>query len=164
MHSFAPFFELKLSAKNRQHFSRMKIEFPIFFTFFVEFCIFCWKFWWNFVLISRQIPEKSDSVSLFQLNLRKPIRKLPKILKSVKLIQYHSILFIRVLSQVSSPKGDAGKSQKIETYMSLTSTWVPMRSERRLARWSRPEERRGPLHGGYEGYRRRQPSTASSEV
>ena len=33
----------------------------------------------------------------FQSILRKQIRKLPKILKSVKIIQYYSILFIRVL-------------------------------------------------------------------
>ena len=33
----------------------------------------------------------------FQSILRKQIRKLPKILKSVKLIQYYSILSIRVL-------------------------------------------------------------------
>ena len=30
MHSFAPFFNLKISAKNRQHFLRMNNEFPIF--------------------------------------------------------------------------------------------------------------------------------------
>ena len=40
MHSFALFLNLKISAKNRQHFSRMTNEFPIFFTFCVEFCIF----------------------------------------------------------------------------------------------------------------------------
>ena len=33
----------------------------------------------------------------FQSNLRKQIRKLPKILKLVKIIQYYSILFNRVL-------------------------------------------------------------------
>ncbi len=32
-------------------------------------------------------------MSLFQSNLRKQIRNLPKILKSVKIIQYYSILF-----------------------------------------------------------------------
>ena len=40
---------------------------------------------------------KKRRVSLFQSNLRKQIRKLPKILKSVKTIQYDSILFICVL-------------------------------------------------------------------
>ena len=34
-------------------------------------------------------------MSLFQSNLRKQIRKLPKILKSVKSIHHHSLLFIR---------------------------------------------------------------------
>ena len=33
MHSFAPFFNLKISAKNRQHFSRFNIEFLILFIF-----------------------------------------------------------------------------------------------------------------------------------
>ena len=37
-------------------------------------------------------------MSLFQSILRKQFRKLPKILKSVKIIQYYSILFIRVLN------------------------------------------------------------------
>ena len=37
-------------------------------------------------------------LSLFQSNLRKQIRKLPTILKSVKIIHYYSLLFIRVLS------------------------------------------------------------------
>ena len=41
--------------------------------------------------------RKEWRVSLFHSNLRKQIRKLPKILKSVKIIQYCSILFIRVL-------------------------------------------------------------------
>ena len=38
-------------------------------------------------------------MSLFQSNLRKQIRKLPKILKSVKIIHHYSLLFIRVLTQ-----------------------------------------------------------------
>ena len=38
-------------------------------------------------------------MSLFQSNLRKQIGKLPKILKSVKIIQYYSILFNRVLNR-----------------------------------------------------------------
>ena len=36
-------------------------------------------------------------MSLFQSNLRKQIKKLPKILKSLKIIHYTSLLFIRVL-------------------------------------------------------------------
>ena len=36
-------------------------------------------------------------MSLLQSNLRKQIRKLPKILNFVKIIQYYSILFNRVL-------------------------------------------------------------------
>ena len=41
-------------------------------------------------------------MSLFQSNLRKQIRKLPKILKSVKIIQYYSISFNRVLIQIAA--------------------------------------------------------------
>ena len=45
-------------------------------------------------------------MSLFHSNLRKQIRKLPKILRSVKIIQYYSdpnsILFIRVLTPAAS--------------------------------------------------------------
>ena len=38
---------------------------------------------------------------LFQSNLRKQIRKLPKILKSVKIVHYNSLLFICVLSDLA---------------------------------------------------------------
>ena len=37
-------------------------------------------------------------MSLFQSNLRKRIRKLPKNLKFVKIIHYYLLLFIRVLT------------------------------------------------------------------
>ena len=41
MHSFAPFFNLKISAKNRQHFFAIELlNFRFFFIFCVEFCIF----------------------------------------------------------------------------------------------------------------------------
>ena len=54
-------------------------------------------------------------MSLFQSNLRKQIRKLPKILKSVKIIQYYSISFIRVLSRAraraASPAPRAGSAR-----------------------------------------------------
>ena len=45
-------------------------------------------------------------MSLFQSNLRKQIRKLPKILKSVKIIQYYSILFMRVLNHAEHEGAD----------------------------------------------------------
>ena len=44
----------------------------------------------------------------FQSILRKQIRKLPKILKSVKIIQYYSRLFIRVLSALAARAGHPG--------------------------------------------------------
>ena len=43
--------------------------------------------------------RKEWRVSLFQSNLRKQIRKLPKTLKSVKIIHYDSLLFICVLGR-----------------------------------------------------------------
>ena len=47
-------------------------------------------------------------MSLFQSNLRKQIRKLPKFLKFVKIIQYYySILFIRVLNGDALPAAAA---------------------------------------------------------
>ena len=55
----------------------------------------------NFCPDFTTISREERRVSLFQSNLRKLIRKLPKFLKSVKiiqiLIQYFSILFNRVL-------------------------------------------------------------------
>ena len=47
------------------NFLRLHFEFPIFFICFVEFCIFSENFWWKFVRISRQIPEKSDVCRFF---------------------------------------------------------------------------------------------------
>ena len=60
------------------------------------FCEFLMKFCPDFATNSR----KESRVSLFQSNLRKQIRKLPKILKSVEIIQYYSILFIRVFNDL----------------------------------------------------------------
>ena len=57
--------DLKISAKNRQHFFRMNNEFPICFVFCVKFWIFPPNFWWIFFRISRQIPENSDVCRFF---------------------------------------------------------------------------------------------------
>ena len=57
-----------------------------------------------FVRILRQIPEKSDVCRFFNQiceNKLDQIRKLPKILKSVKHFKYYSILFNRVPNQIS---------------------------------------------------------------
>ena len=70
IHSFAPFFNLKISAKNRQHFFVNEEWISDFFNFFVEFCIFSANLWWIFFRISRQIPEKSD-VCRFSTNFAK---------------------------------------------------------------------------------------------
>ena len=61
------------------------------------------KFCPDFVTNSR----KEWRVSLFQLNLRKQIRNLPKILKSVKIIHYCSLLLIRFLGVTLACAGAA---------------------------------------------------------
>ena len=58
------------SQKSSTFFRDWIIEFPIFFNFFVEFCIFSAKFWWIFFRISRQTPEKSE-VCRFSINFAK---------------------------------------------------------------------------------------------
>ena len=58
------------------------------------FCEFLMNFCPDFATNSR----KEWRVSLFQSNLRKQIRKLPEILKSVKSIHYYWLLCIRVLT------------------------------------------------------------------
>ena len=45
-------------------------------------------------------------MSLFQSNFRKQIRQLPKFLKSVKIIQNYSLLFIRVLTRAEAIRGE----------------------------------------------------------
>ena len=60
-------------------------------------------------------------MSLFQSNLRKQIRQLPKILKSdsVKILHYHSLLFIRVLS--AFPRSTAGGAQGLKEALTILS-------------------------------------------
>ena len=57
--------------------------------------------------------QKRVTSVAFQSILRKQIRKLPKILKSVKIIQYYSILFIRVLKRDSSQRGRAQEPREL---------------------------------------------------
>ena len=78
MHSFPPFFNLQISAKNRQHFFAIElIEFPIFFNFLVEFCIFL-RIFDEFISGFRAKLQKRVRSVAFQSILRKRIRKLPK--------------------------------------------------------------------------------------
>ena len=51
--------------------------------------------------------QKRVTSVFFQSNLRKQIIKLPKILKSVKIIHYDSLLFIRVLSRAAGRRAEA---------------------------------------------------------
>ena len=66
----------------------------------VEFCNFSENFLWNFVRISRQIPEKSDVCRFFTQICENKLENCRKFwnLNFVKFIQYYSILFNRVLS------------------------------------------------------------------
>ena len=49
-------------------------------------------------------------MSLFQSNLRKQIRNLPKILNFVKIIHYYSKLFTGVLTQAGQSRARAGRA------------------------------------------------------
>ena len=84
------------SSKIAKLFSRLN-NFPIFYIFsssnFAFFCEFLMKFCPDFATNSR----KESRVSLFQSNLRKQIRKLPKILKSrdsVKTFNIHYYAYV----------------------------------------------------------------------
>ena len=99
LHTFTPLGSQNFSQKSSTFFREwiMNLRFFSFLKRFVSnfafFCEFLMKFCPDFATNSR----KKWRVSLFQSNLRKQIRKLPKILKSVKIIHYYSLLFIRVL-------------------------------------------------------------------
>ena len=69
------------SQKSSTFFSRLNIElnFPIFFIFFVEFCIFLCECLMKFCPDFTTNSRKGLRASLFQSNLRKQIRTLPKI-------------------------------------------------------------------------------------
>ena len=65
-HSFAPFFNLNMSAKNRHHFfANEYMNYLRCFIFCVEFCNFSVRIFDEFFRISRQIPEKSSNVCRF---------------------------------------------------------------------------------------------------
>ena len=101
MHSFAPFFNLKISTKNRHHFFAIeKLNFRFFSFSYRILQFFLRNFYELFSGFRAKFQKRVTSV-VFQSNLRKQIRKLPKILKFVKIIQYYSILFNRVLTPAS---------------------------------------------------------------
>ena len=101
--------DLKISAKNRQHFYANEYWISDYFHFLRWILHFSANFWWKFVRISRQFPEKSDVCRFFNQicenkleNCRKQLWNLWKLfnlnlLFKQILIQYYSILFIRVL-------------------------------------------------------------------
>ena len=79
--------------KNRQkHFAIEKLNFRFFSSSSSNFTFFC-EFLMIFFPGFRAKFQKTVTSVVFQSNLREQIRKLPKILKSVKMIQYYSSLF-----------------------------------------------------------------------
>ena len=97
LHTSAPLRSQNFSQKSSTFFREWITNFR-FFHFSCRnlhfFCEFLMKFCPDFATNSRE----KWRVSIFQSNLRKHIRKLPKFLKFVKITQYYSVLFNRVLT------------------------------------------------------------------
>ena len=74
----------KNSANNRQHFFANELWISDFFIFCVEICIFSSNFWWIFVRISRQIPEKSRSASSIACARKKRVTRVAFSIKFAK--------------------------------------------------------------------------------
>ena len=84
-----------------------------FFIFLCRFCICLCEFLMNCCPDFATNSRKEWRLSLFQSILRKRIRKLPKILKFVKSIQYYSILFYRVLSFEQGDEGEHAQTSAV---------------------------------------------------
>ena len=96
--------DFKISAKHRHHF--FAIEYYLLsswisdlFSFSSSNFAFFLRIFDEFLSGFRDKFQKRVTSVAFQSILRKQIRKLPKFLKFVKIIQYYSILFNRVLSR-----------------------------------------------------------------
>ena len=108
----------------------MNNEFPIFFIFCVEFCIFLRIFYEILSGFRDKFQKRVTCVAFFQLNVRKQIRKLlPKILKSVKIIRYYSLIFIRVLrvQDLELPAPDAADREEDFVALDLRSEDLQLR-------------------------------------
>ena len=57
MHSFAPFFTLEISAKNRQHFPGLNDLVSVFFMFLVKFCTFLFLFRFSLQMFDEFCPD-----------------------------------------------------------------------------------------------------------
>ena len=119
IHSFAPFFKLKISAKNRQHFFAIEYWISDFFHFSCWilhfFCEFLMNFWWIFVRISRQIPEKSNVCRFFNRICKNKwgnCRKFWNLWKLFILIQYYSFVSLH-----ARPLGSASGRARLKTRM-----------------------------------------------
>ena len=97
----APLRSQNFSQKSSTFFREWIIEFPLFSFSASNFALFL-------IIFDEICPDfatnsrKEWRVSLLQSNLRKQIRKLPKIQKSVKIIHYYALLFICVLSRAEA--------------------------------------------------------------
>ena len=89
LHTFAPLRSQNFTQKSSTFFREWRMNFRCYSSFLCRnlhfFCEFFMKFRPDFATNSR----KEWCVSFFQSNLRKQIRNLPKILKSVKIIHYY---------------------------------------------------------------------------
>ena len=95
MHSFAPFFKLNISAKNRQHFFAIEYWSSDFFRFCRQILHFSANFWWFFFRISRQFPEKSVVCRFFNQiceNKLQKCRNFWNLWKLFIIIHYHSFV------------------------------------------------------------------------
>ena len=99
VHTFAPLRSQNFSQISSTFFREWILNFR-FFHFLHRILHFFWEFLMKFCPGFATNSREGWRVSVFKSNLWKQIRKLPKILKSVKIIQYYLILvlFIRVLS------------------------------------------------------------------
>ena len=128
MHCFAPFFNLKSSAKNLQHFfaNEYWIDFPIFSFFMSNFAFFHAIFWWNFVRISRQIPEKpqSDGCRFFNRICENKLDNSRKFWNQWKLfiiIHYYSFVSLVAPSASTLPRKPFRVSCSLPASFSATS-------------------------------------------
>ena len=109
------------SQKSSTFFRDWILKFGFCFNFFIEFCNFFCEYLMKFCPDFATNSRKEWRVSLVQSNLRKQIRKLPKILKwSVKIIHYYSLLFIRVLRRSSASARASSRASA-----SRTGPWAP---------------------------------------
>ena len=110
LHTFAPLRSQTFSQKSSTFFREWINEFPIF-HFCVElkrnFAFFC-EFWWNFVRISRQIPEKSDVCRFFNQICENKLENCRKFCNQIMWKWFHIIQYYSFVS-LAVPRLPAGR-------------------------------------------------------